>query len=292
MKDDPEPEEALAQLEYDRMSVERFRKTFPRARWDDDIKSWRVPGKTAARRLARWRALEQSRADVYADAKGRDAFLFDPIASEYLEVGPELVVRTPYSRTVVSELRQVPFARWDDVRRAWVVPYRGFEELAKRWPQIEAAARRNEPEARRRRQKDAVATPEFVTAKLRSAERRRRRFPISVDEPPPLRRPVSTAAWGVVVFTGSTGELVDDVEALEHYPHSAGSRNLVWASWRTATLEELVKTWPAKAAPDSAELSRGWWEPTKVELVAARKSARSRERERTVDAQRAPSQDS
>jgi hypothetical protein len=177
------------------MTVERFRETFPRARWDDARKSWWVPGKTANRRIARWRALEQSRVDVHADAKGQDAFLFDPIKSDYLEVGAELMVRTPYSRTVVSELRQVPFARWDDVRRVWVVPYRGYEGLARRWPEIEAAARRNEPEARRQRQREATGSPEYLASKLRSAERRKRRIPLSLDEPPPLGRPVSTSAW-------------------------------------------------------------------------------------------------
>lgn len=60
---------AQAQVEFDRMTVERFRETFPKARWDDVAKAWWVPGKTADRRIARWRALEQTKADIYADAK-------------------------------------------------------------------------------------------------------------------------------------------------------------------------------------------------------------------------------
>ena len=44
---------AKASFDYDRIRVERFRATFPRARWDDVEKAWFVPGKTAERRLAR-----------------------------------------------------------------------------------------------------------------------------------------------------------------------------------------------------------------------------------------------
>jgi hypothetical protein len=98
---------AKAEFEFDRMTVQRFRESFPKARWDDVQKVWFVPGKTAERRVARWRALEKTKSDIYADDKRRDAFAFDPIQSPYLEAGKELVVRTPYSRTVVAELQKV-----------------------------------------------------------------------------------------------------------------------------------------------------------------------------------------
>lgn len=274
---DTQPQGAEAALEFDRMTIERFRSTFPRARWDDDRKAWWVPGKTADRRIARWRALEQSRADVHADAKGRDAFAFDPIVSRYLEAAAELVVCTPYSKTVVDELRQISFARWDDVRRAWVVPYRAYEDLRQRWPDIEAAAQRAEPEERRRRREEAKGTDAWLEAQRRSSERRRRRYPVPVDDLPPADRPVSTSAFGIVQFVSTGGELVDEAsQAL--YPDIDGSRDLVWATWRPATLEELVHTWPAKSGPSAAEIARGWWFPTKPELVTARKTARSRER--------------
>lgn len=35
---------------FDRMTVQRFRQEFPRARWSDRRKAWLVPGKTALRR--------------------------------------------------------------------------------------------------------------------------------------------------------------------------------------------------------------------------------------------------
>jgi hypothetical protein len=98
-----------AAFPYDRMTVERFRKTFPRARWNDDLKAWLVPGKTAARRFDRWLEREHSQTETHADTKGRDAFVFDPIASKYLRrLDSHLEVVTPYSRTVVDEMRQVP----------------------------------------------------------------------------------------------------------------------------------------------------------------------------------------
>lgn len=87
MANEKTPTGAETEFEFDRMTVERFRKTFPKARWDDVRRSWWVPGKTAERCIARWRALEQTRADIYADDKGRDAFEWDPIESPYLEPG-------------------------------------------------------------------------------------------------------------------------------------------------------------------------------------------------------------
>lgn len=270
---------ANAEFEFDRTTVDRFRETFPKARWDDVRRAWWVPGKTAERRIARWRALEQSKADIYADDKGRDAFAWDPIKSAYLEAGTELVVRTPYSRTVVAELQQVPFARWDDVRRAWVVPYRSYDDLKRRWPEIEAAAKRNEPEERKARREAAKGSPQDGAARLRATERRRHRYPVPVDDPPPLGRPVSTVAYGIVTFTGSTGELIENLDD-GVYEGIAQHRDLFWATWRTPSLQQLVETWPARSGPSAAELSRGWWQPTKAELVDARRAAKSRERRR------------
>lgn len=271
---------AQARFPFDRITVERFRETFPKARWDDVAQAWWVPGKTADRRIARWRALEQTKADIYADAKGRDAFSFDPIPdSPYLEAADEVVVRTPYSRTVVEALRQVPFARWDDVRRAWVVPFRSYDDLKRRWPEIEAAARRNEPDKQKARRDAAKGTEADIAARMRTAERRRHRYPIPVDDPPPLERPVSTLVYGIVTVTGSNGEIVEDLPH-EVYQGISRDRDLVWATWRTPTLRELIESWPARSGPAAAELGRGWWPPTKAELVDARRAARSRERRR------------
>lgn len=263
---------AQAELEIDRATVERFREAFPNARWDDLRRAWWVPGKTAERRIARWRAIEQGKADVHADAKGRDAYAFDPIVSVYLEPGQE--------RTVVEELRQVPYARWDDVRRAWVVPYQSFEELRRRWPEIEAAAKRNEPYARRARREAAKGTEAHAAAQERNAERRKRRYPVPVGDPPPLGRPVATAIYGIVVFTDSAGELVDPLMLSDMFPELTSDDDFVWATWRLPTLQELVEAWPTRAGPDGEALARGWWQPVKLELVEARRSARSRERRR------------
>jgi hypothetical protein len=274
---------AEAQFEFDRMTVERFRQTFPKARWDDVAQAWWVPGKTAEHRIARWRALEQTKADIHADAKGRDAFVFDPIPdSPYLETGAELVVRTPYSRTVVEELRQVPYARWDDVRRAWVVAFRSYEDLKRRWPVIEAAARRNEPEERKARRDAVKGSLEHATAQRRNSERKRRRYPVPADELPPLERPVSTTAYGIVAFTGSTGELVDELPN-GLYEGVGRDRDLIWTTWRAPTLQELVEAWPSRSGPVEIELSRGWWQPTKAELIDARRAAKSRERRKIDD---------
>lgn len=125
---------APASFPYDRITVERFRKSFPRARWSDELKAWFVPGKTAARRFNRWMEQELAGSSVHADARGRDAFAFDPIVSTYLRVHQDrLEVKTPYSRSVVTVMRDVPFASWDRDRRVWTLPYRSYEQLHRRW---------------------------------------------------------------------------------------------------------------------------------------------------------------
>jgi hypothetical protein len=192
---------ATAEFPFDRLTVARFREEFPRARWNDAQKAWFVPGKTASRRINSWLSRLEAEADAHGDEKGRDAFDFDPITSLYLEVGTAgFRIRTPYSRTVVDELRQVPFASWDSDLRIWHVPYRSFDELRRHWPAIEAAAGRNEPAARKARREAAKGSREEIVAKARATERRRCRYPIPSIDPPPLNRPTSTL-MGIVVFT-------------------------------------------------------------------------------------------
>lgn len=269
---------ATAAFPYDRMTVERFREAFPRARWRDDLGAWFVPGKRAERRLAAWAGREWSGVLAYADQRGRDAFAFEPIASPYLEVADDLVVRTPYSRTVIAELRAVPWARWDPASKAWRVPFRSYEELRRRWSAIEDAARRAEPEERRRREESRKASPEQADRRAADAERRRHRYPVPEDASPPLDRVLMTHA-GPVVFEGVTGEIVEPVLAARFYPGvAAGSAALVWAGWRRPTHAELVQTWPARAAPSPAESARGWWQPTIEMLREERRRAASLER--------------
>ena len=257
---------------YDRMTVEQFRRRFPRARWSDARKAWFVPGRTASRRIGRWLAEIEAEADAHADAKGRDAFAFDPIDSPYLELGKAgFRIRTPYSKTVVDELREVPFSRWDGDLRIWHVPFRSYEELRRRWSGIEAGARRNEPEERRRRAEERKGTEQDIRSKLRSAERKRHRYPLRSDDLPPIGRPV-VIAYGIVVFTEISGELVDPDVVVDVYPGI--TEDHVWGYWRAPTFEELIRTWPAKLLPvQNAE----WWLPTIEELRPARRTARSRE---------------
>lgn len=270
-KDDRKPG-ADVSFPYDRMTVEQFRRRFPRARWSDDRKAWFVPGRTASRRIGRWLAELEAEADAHADAKGRDAFAFDPIDSPYLELGRAgFRIRTPYSKTVVDELREVPFSRWDGDLRLWHVPFRSYEDLRRRWAAIEPAARRNEPEERRRRAEERKGTEQDRRSRLRAAERKRHRYPIPADDLPPIDRPVATS-YGIVVFTEITGELVDPGRVADFYP--GVNEDDLWGYWRVPTFEELVRTWPAKTPPLQGAR---WWLPTIEELRPARRAARSRD---------------
>ncbi|MBW9115609.1 hypothetical protein JNB88_18390 [Rhizobium cauense] len=254
---------------FDRMSVEDFRQRFPRARWSDARQAWFVPGRTASRRFASWMAEREAEADAFADAKGRDAFEFDPIRSAYLEVGKAgFRIKTPYSKTVVDNLREIPFARWDSDLKLWHVAFRSYEELRRRWTVIETAAARNEPEARKRRAEERKGTEQEARAKARSAERKRRRFPLASDDLPPVGRVVAIF-YGIVIFTEITGELVDPNSVSDFYPDATD--NHVWGVWRKPTSEELIATRPSKTSPPAGS---EWWLPTIEELRPARRSAR------------------
>ncbi len=268
----------FAAFPYDRRAVERFRQAFPRARWNEERKSWFVPGKTATRRIERWLAREAERSDVYGDVKGRDAYDFEPIVSRYLEVGNDLRIRTPYSKSVIEALREIPWAHWDEDLRVWRVPFRSYDELRRRWSGIEEAARRSEPEERKRRQEAAKGSEAQRAARARAAERRRRRYPLPRGDPPPAGRPVATVQYGIVVFVELSGELAEATALAEYYPHADRPVDYVWGRWRAPTLAELIATWPARQEPGPAALFRGWWQPTLAELRIARRYARSRAR--------------
>ena len=91
-------------------------------------------------------------ANLSGSANRRSAIIaFKPIESRYLEVADDLRIRIPYSKTVVAELRSVPWAWWDGDLKVWRVPFRSWDELRQRWPVIEAAAQRSEPEERQKR---------------------------------------------------------------------------------------------------------------------------------------------
>lgn len=269
---------ATTELPHDRITVQRFREVFPRARWSDRLNAWFVPGRTAKRRIGRWLAEMEAEAEAFADEKGRDSFAFDPVESSYLEAAPSsFQIRTPYSRTVINEIREIPFARWDADRRLWTVPYRSFDELRRRWPAIETAAERNEPETRKARRDAIKGTEEDKASKARTRERRRKRYPVPANDAPPLERAISTHV-GVVFFTGTDGELADTATVDSFYFPAARGEMYVWASWRPGKLEELVTTWPAPTSPGRHELDRGWWLPTLDELRTPRRDAKYRRR--------------
>lgn len=83
---------------------------------------------------------------------------------------------------------------------------------------------------------------------------------------------------GIVVFTGSDGELVDAATLSDMYAGATATDDHVWVFWRLPSLEELIRTWFARRQPDAGEVARGWWQPTLEDLRAARRKATSIER--------------
>jgi hypothetical protein len=276
---DEEKPGAYASFPYDRELVQRFREAFPRARWRGAEERWFVPGTTAARRLQIWMSQELETLDRHADAKGRDAFTFDPLESSYLTAADDLQVRTPYSRTIVEAMRAIPWAWWDSRSKIWRVPFRSYEDLRSRWSEIEEAARRNEPEARRRRREEQASQGSGRAERLQ-AERRRRRYPVPGDDLPPLEHPVSTLTWGVVVFEEIESEPVTDKTVREFYPHlPSETAGYVWARWRLPWLQEVYRAKPAQEGErGDLRAVRGWWPSSREELQERARRLRQAER--------------
>lgn len=278
--DDEERPGAFAVFPYDRDLVRRFREAFTRARWRADEQMWFVPGTTAVRRLDTWMAQELETLDRHADAKGRDAFTFEPLESPYLTIADDLKVRTPYSRTVVEVLREIPWAHWDPQERIWRVPFRSYEELKSRWPEIEEAARRNEPAERKRRREEQKARASEESLHIQ-AERRRRRHPVPGDDLPPLGVPLATRLWGVVVFEDIDSEaIIDEPSLLDLHPFVRDEPSrYVWARWRMPTLQEIYRTRPVSGDEEpEARSSRGWWWASREELQERARKLREVER--------------
>lgn len=270
---------AFASFPYDRDLVRRFREAFPRARWRGEERGWFVPGTTAEQRLTAWMAQELATLDRHADAKGRDAFLFEALESPYLTIGEDLVVRTPYSPTIVETLRSIPWAHWNPEDRAWHVPFRSYEELRLKWPVIEESARRNEPAEKRRRREEQKRVGRAPASPVQ-AERRRRRLPVPGDDLPPLETPLMTVPWGVVVFEEIDDHTIEEALDGAVYPRAAENpEHHVWAHWRMPALQELYRTRASREAEDLAvRESRGWWWPSRDELQERARKLREIER--------------
>jgi hypothetical protein len=270
---------AFAQFPYDRELVVRFRERFPRARWRMKEKGWFVPGTTAVQRLNTWMAQELETLGRHADVKGRDAYFFEPLESPYLSVREDLRIRTPYSRTIVEALRSIPWAHWNPDEKIWHVPFRSYEKLQRLWPVIEEAARRHEPEARRKgleqKRQQGHVQPDRI-----QAERRRRRYPVPGDDLPPLDVPLATRPWGVVVFEEIENHVIEEAFDDSIYPHVKGDRKrYVWARWHMPALEDIYRAKPLREAEGlAARESRGWWWPTREELQERARKLREIER--------------
>jgi hypothetical protein len=117
------------------------------------------------------------------------------------------------------------------------------------------AAERNEREARRARREAIKGTDEDEATKARMRERRLKRYPVPADDPPPFGRGIGTHV-GIVVFTGTHGELADPETVSAFYFAPSVGEEYVWASWRKGALE-LVTTWPVRTPPEQRDRDRG-----------------------------------
>jgi len=263
-------------LPHDRMTVERFREAFPRARWSERRKAWFVPGRTAEKRISRWLAEIEAEAEAFADDKGRDAFAFDPIESRYLKAGTAaLLIRTPYpKRSSPKSARSVTPARTlIDVCGACLTGHTSISgtdgRLSKASP-LEVSRRQERSDEKRSVELKKTRLPRRgagseAASAIRFPPIRYRSCPGNFH---PYRR----------YRLCRSGRGIADAETVHafYFPPDAG-RDYVWVAWRTGKLEELVTAWPAPSGSTAEERHRGWYLPTLDELRVARRDARSRE---------------
>ena len=111
---------------------------------------------------------------------------------------------------------------------------------------------------------------------MRQAERRRRRYPVPLGDPPPLDRPVATELFGVVVFEG-IGDAIPEDEPIPPVFLHAEPRDEVfaWARWRMPGWREVTR---AKVSEDPPH--RGWRLPGAADIEERRRTMRSQARAR------------
>lgn len=179
---------------YDRDAVADFKKTFPKARWSADTKTWHVPGKLAGNRADRWLAAQQdiSAKLAKADAVARDAGAFDgaPTSKYVTQTQDGYRVSTGYDAEIVKALKAIPGSSFEPGRKTWMVPHRSADDLKAALPAIEGIA--DKAAAAEKARLDKIASDRAAESKrwaeeaaareaTRAAERARNvasRFPV------------------------------------------------------------------------------------------------------------------
>lgn len=165
---------AEIRFSYDPDLLEDFKMTFPRARWQSTSRSWNVPGRTAAKRLAKWREkvvdaiIEQREQRRIEEQRARDAILaFDPLPkSPYVRASSDgIIVTVRYHPELSSLLRKLPHGRWDPSLLRWTFPFTSGEAIRSELKEIERLARAAEEMAEQETRSRIAA----IDAKLRAA---------------------------------------------------------------------------------------------------------------------------
>lgn len=176
---------------------QRFKATFPRARWSIERREWIVPGVRAPQRVERWVAeeLEVERQKQLEEERARDALAFDPLPeSPWLSVGLDgIYVRTPYHPEIVRMLKMMGGV-WRLDEGAWRMPFISRGRLTTALPEIDRLALNAAAEAERQRAEDAARKAKEDEKREREraqqrAERREKVLDRARTQPPrPLRR--------------------------------------------------------------------------------------------------------
>lgn len=265
----PDPDETGASIQFprDRELIDSLKRTFPKARWNREAKSWHVPGVRAQARLEKWATAHVPAERPFENERLRDELqTFAPINSPVASYhgGQAVIVTTPYDPQIVTLLRAIPGAAWNSTAKKWFIPLerRSIDALRASLPAIEelvraAQAAREELEAKwaaekaaQRAKWDAEKAADKQARDVRRAHRRL--YPNRAL--PPMHAPVR---WGEswIVYE-STGR---DFRISEDDPSCFGSHLLghegeygCYCYYRDATPEEIAAAETAAAEARAA----------------------------------------
>jgi len=90
-------------------------------------------------------------------------------------------------------------------------------------------------------------------SKARTRERRLKRYPVPAEDAPPFERAIGTHA-GVVIFTGTAGELADPATVSTFYFPAGEIEGARLGVMATRFARRTGETWPARTPPGEEEL--------------------------------------
>lgn len=251
---------ASVSFPYDKETVASLRKKFPKARWNPAKKEWTVPGVRAGGRVEKWAAVQSSEmisranAASLADQRARDALTFSgrKIDRTFVRAMPEgYMVNFPYDADVVSKVKSIDGAKWNQSSKTWSIPYRQGDALKAVLPSLDivherARAKTAALQAQKQLERQSWAK-EKATRDQASRARRAQRILMNPDAPLKVGQPVKVGnSIRTVEGIGKYFRISEDMPSMYSAAVGREGEKTAFAYTRDATPEE-VKRWKSEA---------------------------------------------